>query len=198
MKEKKVTVHLPLQFFAEGDSNTSTSADGTNTSASGNEPPAQPSFDDMLKANKEMQSEFDKRVAKAQETALAKAKTVWEAQAKAEQEEAARLAKMNAEEKAKHEREMQEKALAEREAAVTKRELMAEASAQLTEKGLPVGLSACLDYTNADTCKSSMEAVEKAFNQAVEDKVNDRLRGTPPKAPQGDTAKDPFLEGLGI
>ena len=193
--KKKPTVHLPLQFFAEPSE--STPADVTNVSASGTEPPAQPTFDDVLK-DKAYQAEFDKRMAKAQETALTKARAEWEAQAKAEQEEAAKLAKMNAEEKARHEREKQEKAFAEREAAVTKRELTVEAISQLTEKGLPAELHKCLNYSDADSCKASIEAVATAFNTAVEAKVNDKLRGKPPVRGNGNNAdSDPFLAALG-
>lgn len=185
---KSQFIRLPLQYFAEGDGagqDGSKGTEGTNTTASGNEPPALPSFDDMLKSNKDFQSEFDKRMTKGQDTALAKARAEWEAQAKAEQEEAAKLAKMNAEEKARHEQEKREKALADREAAVAKREMTAEAISQLTEKGLPAELAKCLDYTNAESCKASMEAVTAAFREAVEKSVNDKLRGTPPKAGSG-------------
>lgn len=177
MYESKL-IHLPLQFFAEGEpvQGDDNSAQGTNT-----EPAPEPTFDDMLK-NKNFQSEFDKRVTKAIETSKAK----WDEEAKAEKEEAAKLAKMNAEEKARHEHEKREKAVAEREAAVAKRELTAEAISQLSEKGLPVTLADCLNYTNAEECKKSMEKLEKAFNSAVEKRVNDMLRGTPPKAGQAD------------
>lgn len=185
---KSQIIRLPLQYFAEGDGaaqDGGKGAEGTNTTVSGNEPPAQPSFDDMLKANKELQSEFDKRMAKAQETALANARAEWEKQAQAEKDEAARLAKMSADEKARHEQEKREKALADREAAVAKREMTAEAISQLTEKGLPAELSKCLDYSNAENCKASMEAVITAFSAAVEKQVNDKLRGTPPKTGAG-------------
>ena len=199
--KKKPTVHLPLQYFAEpipaADSGTNTPPAGGDGTANGSEPPAQPSFDDVLK-DKAYQAEFDKRMAKAQETVLAKARAEWETKAKAEQEEAAKLAKMNAEEKAKHEREKQEKALAEREAAVTRRELTAEAISQLTEKGLPAELHKCLNYSDADSCKASIEAVATAFNAAVETKVNDKLRGKPPVRGNGSgTDSDPFLSALG-
>ena len=193
--KKKPTVHLPLQYFAEPSE--PTPIDSTNVPASGTEPPAPPSFDDVLK-DKAYQAEFDKRMAKAQETALAKARAEWEAKAKAEQEEAAKLAKMNAEEKARHEREKQEKAFAEREAAVTKRELTVEAISQLTEKGLPAELHKCLNYSDAESCKASIEAVATAFNAAVEAKVNDKLRGKPPVRGNGNNAdSDPFLAALG-
>lgn len=183
MKMKKSTlIHLPLQYFAEGGDGAGASSEGT--PASGAEPVTQPSFDDMLKANKELQAEFDRRVTKAQETALTNAKAEWEKQAQAEKEEAARVAKMNADEKAKHEREKQEKALAEREAAIAKREMSADAIEKLAAKGLPTELHKCLDYTSTESCEASFDAVVSAFNAAVEKQVNDKLRGgTPPAAP---------------
>lgn len=80
-----------------------------------------------------------------------------------------------------------EKDIQVREAAITKRELTAEAKSTLADKGLPVGLSDALTYTDADTCKKSIEAVEKAFQQAVEKAVEEKLKGgQPPKNPQGD------------
>lgn len=170
-------IRLPLQFFAEGGEQPS----GEEHQGGEGTEPAVPTFDDVLK-DKTYQSEFDRRIAKAQETAVAREREKWEAQAQLEKEEAAKLAKMNADERAKHEREKQEKALAEREAAVTKRELTAEAISQLGEKGLPIILADCLDFTSAETCKKSIEKVEQAFNSAVEKAVNDTLRGVPPKA----------------
>lgn len=181
MKESTL-IHLPLQYFADGGDGAGASSEGT--SANGTEPASQPSFDDMLKANKELQAEFDRRVTKAQETALTNAKTEWEKQAQAEKEEAARVAKMNADEKARHEREKQEKALAEREAAIAKREMSADAIEKLAAKGLPTELYKCLDYTSAESCSTSFDAVVTAFNAAVEKQVNDKLRGEKlPSAP---------------
>ena len=178
MKMKKSTlIHLPLQYFAEP----GTSADvieGASSEDGGN-PPAQPTFDEMLK-DKAYQAEFDRRMSKAIDTAKAK----WDKEAEEKADEAAKLAKMTADEKAKHESEKREKALADREAAVAKRELTAEAISQLTEKGLPAELAKCLDYTSAESCEASFGAVVSAFNTAVEKQVNDKLRGgTPPAAP---------------
>lgn len=175
MKTKKSTlIHLPLQYFAEPSEPAPT--DGTNVPASGTEPPAQPTFDEMLK-DKAYQAEFDRRMSKAIDTAKAK----WDKEAEEKADEAAKLAKMTADEKAKHESAKREKALADREAAVAKRELTAEAISQLTEKGLPAELAKCLDYSSADNCKASMEAVEKAFGAAVDAAVNERLKGSVPK-----------------
>lgn len=181
MKMKKSTLlHLPLQYFAEGGDGTGSSSEGT--PASGTEPATQPSFDDMLKANKELQAEFDRRVTKAQETALTNAKVEWEKQAQAEKEEAARVAKMNAEEKEKHEREKREKAFADREAAITKREMTADAIEQLAAKSFPTELSKCLDYSSKEAYDASFEAVTTAFTAAVTKQVEDKLRGSAPPA----------------
>ena len=178
--EESTLIHLPLQYFAEGGDGAGAASEGTSTN--GTEPATQPSFDDMLKANKDLQAEFDRRMAKAQETALTNAKTEWEKQAQAEKEEAARVAKMNADEKAKHEREKHEKALAEREAAIAKREMSADAIEKLAAKGLPTELYKCLDYTSAESCSTSFDAVVTAFNVAVAKQVEDKLRGSAPPA----------------
>lgn len=182
--------HLPmkLQFFAEGDG---AGAEGGNGGGAGGEggnagdeggkePP--PSFDDLLQ-NKDYQAEFDRRVQKA----LGTAKEKWSALMDNKLSEAEKLAKMNKEEKAEYLRLKQEKELKDREAAITRRELMAEAKNTLAEKKLPATLADVLNYTDADSCSKSIEAVEKAFQEAVQATVEEKLKGgTPPKkAPSG-------------
>lgn len=112
--------------------------------------------------------------------------------------EAEKLAKMNAEQKAVYEKERNEKQLSEREAAVSRRELEAEAKMALSEKGLPIELAECLSYKDAESCKKSMEAIEKAFAGTVEKKLNEKLKQEPPKKNNDDKNKDPFLSGLGL
>lgn len=189
---KKPTLCISMQYFADPDNKAEaeTNASAENADDAGKEP----TFDDVLSSNKAYQSEYDKRVNKALNTARQK----WEADAKAQADEAAKLAEMKAEEKAEYERQKREKELSEREAAITKRELHAEAVTQLTDKGLPASLADILDCTSADNCKKSMEAVEKAFGEAVEKAVNDRLKGAPPKAGGGKMSEDAFLAGLGV
>ena len=138
-------------------------------------------FDDVLK-DKKYQSEFDKRVAKALETA----KTKWDTDKATELEnaktEAEKLAKMNAEQKAKYEEDKKIKELEKREKEITTRELKAQAYETLAEKGLPKDLVEILNYSDAESCNKSIEAVEKAFQSAVEKAVNEKLRGkNPPK-----------------
>ena len=144
------------------------------------------SFDDFLKDPKN-QAEFDRRVSKALDTSRTKMQADIEAKMAEARTEAEKMAKMNAEQKAQYEREKQAKELADREAAITKRELTATAKEQLAEKGLPISLASVLNYTSAEECAASIEAVGKAFQEAVEKAVNDRLAGgkPPKKAPEG-------------
>ena len=145
------------------------------------------SFDDFLKDPKN-QAEFDRRVSKALETSRSKMQAEINTKVQEAVTEAEKMAKMNAEQKAQYEREKKEKEMADREAAITKRELMATAKEQLTEKGLPTSLAAVLNYASAEECSASIEAVGKAFQEAVEKAVNDRLSGGKPPKKAGDKA----------
>lgn len=190
-------VPMNLQFFAEGGEGGAgggagggasgdagaAGAAGAEGGATGGEggAAALPSFDDFLKDPKN-QAEFDRRVAKALDTSRTKMQADIEAKMQEARTEAEKMAKMNAEQKAQYEREKQAKELADRKAAITKRELMATAKEQLAEKGLPISLASVLNYSSAEECTASIDAVGKAFQEAVEKAVNDRLAGgKPPK-----------------
>lgn len=95
--------------------------------------------------------------------------------------EAEKLAKMNAEQKAEYERNKREEELAKREGEITKRELRATALESLAEKSLPKQLADILSYTDAKSTNQSIAAVEKAFREAVEAGINERLKGDTPK-----------------
>lgn len=197
---------MNLQFFAEGGGAAGGGAGGG--SASGNtagsegsqtvtvevDPAAGDqaagggmSFDDFLKDPKN-QAEFDRRVGKALETSRSKMQADIEAKIQEARTEAEKLAKMNAEQKAEYEKEKREKELADREASITKRELAATAKEQLAEKGLPLSLTDVLNYSSAEACAASIDAVGKAFQEAVEKAVEDRLSGGKPPKKAGDKA----------
>lgn len=166
-----------------------TGADGGNGEGAGEGTQGQEggdkSFDDVLK-DKKYQSEFDKRVAKALETAKSKWETDYQAKIQEAKTEAEKLAKMNADQKAEYEKQKKLDELAKREKDITTRELRATAYETLAEKNLPKELVDILNYESAETCNKSIEAVEKAFQSAVEKAVNDKLRGgNPPKGGQG-------------
>lgn len=196
---------MNLQFFAEGgEGGAGSGAGGAGGGASGDASAAgadgagaagaeggaatPPSFDDFLKDPKN-QAEFDRRVAKALETSRTKMQADIETKLAEARTEAEKMAKMSADQKAEYEREKQAKELADREAAITKRELMATAKEQLAEKGLPISLASILNYASAEECSASIEAVGKAFQESVEKAVNDRLAGgKPPKKADGGAA----------
>lgn len=183
---------MNLQFFAEPGGDDAGAGDGNGGGAGGegdtgegggegNEPP---SFDDLLKGGH--QAEFDRRVQKAIDTALTNAQEKWQALTDDKLSEAEKLAKMTKEEKADYLQQKREKELADKEAAITRRELMAEAKNTLVEKKLPAGLAEVLNYVDEDSCNKSIAAVEKAFNEAVEAGVQERLKGSaPPKKAPG-------------
>ena len=145
------------------------------------------SFDDFLKDPKN-QAEFDRRVSKALETSRSKMQAEINTKVQEAVTEAEKMAKMNAEQKAQYEREKKEKEMADREAAITKRELMATAKEQLAEKGLPLSLADVLNYSSAEECNASIEAIGKTFQEAVEKAVEDRLKGGKPPKKAGDKA----------
>ena len=191
-------VPMNLQFFAEGGDGAG--ADGGNGGGSGEGEgagseggtggDAPPSFDDFLKTGGN-QAEFDRRVQKAVNTAVTNAQEKWQALTDDKLSEAEKLAKMTKEEKAQYMQQKKEKELSDREAAITRKELMAEAKNTLASDGLPQELAEVLDYSDADTCKKSMEKVKEVFQRAVETAVEEKLKGgkPPKKAPGGDAQK---------
>lgn len=194
----KQSMDMNLQFFAEGGGAAGGGAGGVSGNAAGSEgsqtvtvedDPAAGgpeaggvmSFDDFLKDPKN-QAEFDRRVGKALETSRSKMQADIEAKIIAARTEAEKLAKMNAEQKAEYEKEKRDKELADREANITRRELAATAKEQIAEKGLPLSLADVLNYESAEACAASIDAVGKAFQEAVEKAVQERLTGgKPPK-----------------
>lgn len=181
---KKNNFPMTLQLFAEGAGGGNVSGAGASGEGTSSEPL---SFDGFL-AQEGNQAEFDRRVQKAIDTAVSNAQQKWQALTDDKLSEAEKLAKMNKEEKAAYMQQKKEKELSDRESAVARKELMAEAKNTLAEKKLPAGLAEVLNYTDAETCNKSIAAVEKTFQAAVEAAVQERLKGGEPmkKAPESD------------
>lgn len=167
MKEKTF-MDLEIQLFAE---------DGADAVEETNDSEVM-TFDEIL-ADKVYQSEFDKRVSKALETA----KSNWEKDAEVKKTEAEKLAKMDAEEKHKYELK---KAQREKEDAISKLnayELKEVAQEIASEKGVPLSLLKVIDYTkeNAESIKTKIEEIEVVYKQAVQGGINDRMKEKTPK-----------------
>ena len=79
--------------------------------------------------------------------------------------------------------------LAEREKAISQRELQADFRAKIAEKGLPSGALDLLDYTNKESCDKSLEKLEAVINEAVKARIGEVVRGGAPmkKAPSVQT-----------
>lgn len=182
----KMNLHL-FGFEGDGAGGDGGGAGGSGDGSGGDGGGQKQSFDDLLK-DKDYQAEFDRRVQQGINTAVSNAKEKWEALMDDKLSEADKLAKMTKEEKAQYMTRKHEKELEDREKAITRRELMAEAKNTLSDKNLPQELAEVLNYDDADSCSKSIAAVEKAFQKAVQAAVEDRMKGDkPPKKAPGDT-----------
>ena len=63
---------------------------------------------------------------------------------------------------------------------ITRRELTAVAKEQLNLAGVPADMADFIDYTDADSVNESVKRLSKAFKGAVQQSVDDRLKGKAP------------------
>ena len=99
--------------------------------------------------------------------------------------EAERLAQMTEAQRTEHERQEaervareREEGLAQREQAIARRELRAQAIDILVSRELPRGLADVLDYSSVDACNASITTIEREFRAAVQQGVDARLRAS--------------------
>lgn len=157
-----------LQLFAEeGEDSSSTVADGNQEPAE-TETPKEQHKDEKKYTDAEVDEIISKKYAK------------WQAKQEKEQNEAKKLAKMNADEKKDYQLKKREQELADREAEIARKELTAEAKSMLSERDLPVELVAVVDLSSADSVTESINTVQKAWSEAVQKGVSERLKGGAP------------------
>ena len=185
---KKLLVPLDLQTFADDTAEESNVLDGDQDVNTG--------VEREEKVKTFTQEEVDTII----KGRLAKERKSWEKQIQEQQTEAEKLATMTENEKKNYQEKKKETDLAQREAAITRRELMAQAKDTLADKRLPISLAEVLTFTDAETCNKSIDIVSKAFQDAVEKSVNDRLKGgtTPKKASaqEGQTLNDLIYKNM--
>lgn len=178
---------LFLQMFTEGDGGGANNGNGDGSGAEGGNNNKEPmSFDDFL--NKEgNQAEFDRRINKAVNTAVTKAKEKWEALTNDKLTEAEKLAKMTKEEKSEYRARKAEKELEELKKMNARSEMAKTARKMLADENIniPDELLSNLIADNADGTKDAVESFAKMYKDAVQAAVKEAIKGNPPKAGNG-------------
>lgn len=178
-----------LQLFTEPGGNGGGSGEG-NGAGAGEDPGSNSnttmSFDDFLKLEGN-QSEFDRRVQKAIDTAVTNAQTKWKTLTDDKVSEAEKLAQMTKEEKAEYRANKAEKALEDMKRLNARTDMAKEARKMLKEEeiNIPDELVMNLVAEDADGTKAAVEAFSTMYKEAVQNAVKDALKGKPPKAGNG-------------
>jgi hypothetical protein len=127
-------------------------------------------------------SEVDRRVSQAQ----AKWAAELDKKLNTARSEGEKLAKMSADERAKAEFETDKKEFESERAKYEAERLEFEAVKQLSENKLPVSFAKMCVGKDAEETKTNIEAFKTAWGEALQSAVNDRMRGTTPKAGNGE------------
>ena len=169
-----------------------TTVETTETSGSPQTTPAQEN--NGTGAATEGQQGFSQEyVDNAVKDAVASAREEWQKEA----DEAAELAKLSKDDKDKKLFEKDKAKLAEDKAKFEHDKLVLETKNQLSEKKLPSSFADFLVSENADSTLKNINSFEAAWNQAVQEAVNEKLKGSTPQTGTTNTGEtDPFLAGF--
>lgn len=179
-----------LQLFAEGEgagaagepagTGAGASAEGEGEGTTQTNEPL--SFDDFLAQGG--QAEFDRRINKAVQTAVANAQKKWQTLTDSKVSEAEKLAQMTSEEKEKYRADKAEKELADLKRQIALGDMAKTARKMLSDEQitLPDEIVMNLVSDDAEKTKEAVEGFSKAFKEAVNAAVKEALRGNPPKA----------------
>lgn len=115
----------------------------------------------------------------------------WQEKQQKAVDEAKKLAEMNAQQKAEYERDQFKKELEEYKRKDSLSEMTKTARKMLSEEGISISddLLAMMVNTDAEQTKAAIDGFTKAFNDAVETAVKERLKGEPPKRGTGSGGK---------
>lgn len=185
--EQKIFIPLNIQRFAEGGEEDTANLEGTPLT-----------FDEILE-DKEYQSEFDRRVNKALETAKGKWEKEYSQKLEAEKTEAEKLAKMDAEQKHQYELEQALKKATDSEAKLRAYELKEQAVKIASEKSVDIGLLDLIDFSreSAETVATKIDNIKNVYDKAIQNALNDKLKQKSPVSHDINTKeKDPFVEGF--
>jgi len=161
-------------------------------------------FDEILASNKEYQSEFDRRLAKSNNSFLETKKSEWEKEfterLEKEKSEAEKLAKMNTEQQLKYKIDQLEQQIADRDSRLNASQLKDTTAEILIEKGIPSSYLSMFDFSKetADTINSKVDMLVNIRSKDLEENLNRTLRQEPPKYVSNDDYEelDPYIEGF--
>lgn len=139
-------------------------------------------FDEILE-DKIYQSEYDRRLRKASETAVENAKKKWEEEQKIKMAEADKLAKMDEEQKKSYELEQANNRALAAESKLNAYELQIEAIRQAGEKGVDLELMQTLDYTKetAESISKKIEIFERSMRKTHEKAIEEYSKEPTPQ-----------------
>lgn len=170
------------------------------------EEPKTMTFDEMLASNKDYQREFDRRLAKSNDTFLETKKADWEKEynEKLEQQksEAEKLAKMNVEQQLNYKIEQLEKQLQESNSRLNASDLKETTSNILAEKNIPISYLKMFDFNNetADTINAKVELLNNIRANDIQETLSKTLRQESPRNVatklSDENEIDPYIEGF--
>lgn len=148
--------------------------------------------------DEELEAEIERRINEA----LKSAKMNWdkenEVKMQTEREEAAKMASMSAEERARAEMEKKQKAFDEERKQYISEKMEFEAAKELAKNKLPLSFAKLLSGADIDSTMSNIDVFKQEFMKAVEEALDERLRGTALKTGSAAVKNyDPFLSGFG-
>ena len=161
-------------------------------------------FDEILASNKEYQSEFDKRLAKSNNTFLENKKVEWEKEyterLEREKTEAEKLAKMNTEQQLNYKIEQLQNELKDRDSKLNASQLKDTTANILIEKGIPSSYLSMFDFTKetAETINSKVDLLSNIRTKDLEDSLNKSFRQESPRYVSNEDYEelDPYIEGF--
>lgn len=171
---------IDLQLFAE---------DGASPSAEpAAEPNAKPNADPTPAPAASVKDTGEKKYSDADVNRIVDQKFAeWQKKQDKAVDEAKKLSAMNAQQKAEYERDKLQKELDEYKRQASIAEMTKTARKMLSDNGItiPDELLSMMVTANADDTKAAVDGFSKAFTEAVEAAVKERLKGEPPRRGAG-------------
>lgn len=176
--------NFDLQLFAEGDSATTASAEAA--TAADSKPAAGEGAGDKPKTG-EPEPQAAKYTDADLDRIIGQKFAEWQKKQQKAVDEAQKLATMNATQKAEYERDQLRKELNTLREQTALADMSKTARKMLTDEGITISddLLSVMVTTDAERTKAAVDGFSKAFKEAVENAVKERLRGEPPRRGTG-------------